>query len=119
MRASEAKKIERNSPFERGVATTGRQDREPSTDVRNHLGILPQQSTTLPTGGSPGNPSPGQWIGHLNDGADCRGSRVNGPSNAPPFHSRNAGGALQSSGADAAPLMSREASDPAGSKRFT
>ena len=49
MRASEAKKIERNSPFERGVATTGRQDREPSTDVRNHLGILPQHSTTLPT----------------------------------------------------------------------
>ena len=49
MRASEAKKIERNSPFERGVATTGRQYREPSTDVRNHLGILPKHSTTLPT----------------------------------------------------------------------
>ena len=62
MSASEAKKIERNSPFERGVATTGRQDREPSTDVRNHLGILPQHSTTLPIGGSPGNHSPGQRL---------------------------------------------------------
>ena len=30
---------------------------------------------------------------------------MHGPPNAPPFHSRNAGGALQSSGADAAPLM--------------
>lgn len=58
MRASEARKSERNSPFERGVAKTGRQDREPSTDVRNHLGILPQHSTTLPTGGSPGHLHP-------------------------------------------------------------
>ena len=56
MRASEAKKIERNSPFERGVATTGRQDREPSTDVRNHLGILPKHSTTLPTWRQSGYP---------------------------------------------------------------
>ena len=44
MSASEAKKIERNSPFERGVATTGRQDREPSTDGHNPLGNPP---TTL------------------------------------------------------------------------
>lgn len=62
MRAGEAKQSERNNPFERGAAKTGRQDREPSTDVRNHLGILPQHSTTLPTGGSPGNHSPGQRL---------------------------------------------------------
>ena len=90
MRASEAKKIERNSPFERGGATTGRQDLEPSTDVRNHLGILPQQSTTLPTGGSTGHLHPFRTC-HPNERRQQPWLLVRTP---PPFHSRIDGGAL-------------------------
>ena len=67
MRASEARKSERNSPFERGVAKTGRQDREPSTDVRKPLGNPPSTLNHTADWRQSGSSSPGQWSGHLNE----------------------------------------------------
>ena len=95
MSASEAKKIERNSPFERGVATTGRQDREPSTDVHKPLGNPP---TTLNHAAD--LEAARVTIHPVNDWSSQRWRRLPWQSRErtakrlPPSHSRIDGGAL-------------------------